>query len=192
MVAPITAPAPNGKLKKHEIWFPAGQWWDVSHSELITGPGVYEMAYTIDEIPYFYRAGSVIPLYPEGIRSVTEKPLEMVIDVVGGSAGTGVIYEDRGDNSDYASSYALTNIHHNVEGNREIIVIEARFGDEKGLQTNRSYELKVYNVARPIEVYVDGTEIGAAAYEYIDNVRTLKVKMPQASCKHPRKLELVY
>ncbi len=170
LVAPITAPSADGKVSSKEIWFPEGKWWDVAHSRMIEGPVVETIDYTMEEIPYFFRAGAIIPNNPEGLKSVLDKPEEMILNIVAGASGSSTLYEDRGDNQNYAESFAITPL--SYDDNARKVTIAPRVGDPTGLPATRAWTLKIHNVDAPATAAPD-TEYDAAR-------RLLTVKLPAA------------
>lgn len=193
LVAPVTEASPDGKVSTKEIWFPEGKWWDVSKSELIEGPCVATRGYAIDEIPYFYKAGSMIPLNPAGVKNVTSRPESMVVEVVAGTGGHGFLYEDKGDNSDYATSYAFTGLSHKIEGDdTEIYSVGPRVGDPDGLPTSRAWTFRIHN-ARPVEkVVCSGVELGEDVIGYDAERKLLTVQTPAADPACGAVLKVVY
>ncbi len=172
MVAPVTEASGDGKISSKKIWFPKGQWWDVAHNRMITGPTVATIDYTLSEIPYFYRAGAVIPNNPDGVKSVMDKPEEMVVNIVAGASGEGMLYEDRGDNADYETSFAVTLMRYDDEN--RTLTIDPRIGDQTGLPTTRAWTLKIHNVDAP------KNPVNAENTEYDANKRLLTIKLPAA------------
>ena len=182
LVAPITEAAEDGKTSLKEIWFPKGKWWSVATNEMIEGPCVQTMQFSAEDIPYFYRAGAMIPLNPRSVKRVTDKPSQMVLDVVAGENGDDILYEDEGDNSDYATRYATTQLRHSVDGKTETCVIAPRQGDATNLMKRRSWTVNLLNAATPAEVKVNGKIIDSADWDYNDSDRKLSVRLPETDC----------
>ena len=182
LVAPITEAAQDGKTSLKEIWFPKGKWWSVATNEMIEGPCVRTMHFSDKDIPYFYRAGAMIPLNPRSVKRVTDKPSQMVLDVVAGENGDDILYEDEGDNSDYATRYATTQLRHRVDGKTETCVIAPRQGDGTNLVERRSWTVNLLNAATPAEVKINGKIIDSADWDYNDSDRKLSVRLPETDC----------
>lgn len=182
LVAPITEHTADGKTVSKKIWFPEGKWWSVSDNCMIEGPCEMTMTYGLDDIPYFFRSGSVIPFNPSSVKNVTEVPSEIILNVVAGESGDGFLYEDAGDNSDYAEKYATTAFHHTVSGNVETCVIEPRQGIQVGLCQNRAWSVNLLNAKEPESVKIDGKPVDSSAYYYDASTNTLNVKVPNTDC----------
>lgn len=192
LVAPITEAAQDGKTSLKEIWFPKGKWWSVATNEMIEGPCVRTMHFSDKDIPYFYRAGAMIPLNPQSVKRVTDKPSQMVLDVVAGENGDDILYEDEGDNSDYATRYATTQLRHSVDGKTETCVIAPRQGDATNLVERRSWTVNLLNAASPAEVRVNGKIIDQSGWDYNAAERKLSVRLPETNCDTPSEVIVRY
>ncbi len=192
LVAPITEGAPDGKISSKEIWFPEGSWWSMSTHELIEGPCVMTMNFKADEIPYFFRAGAVIPFNAPTVKNVTAPMTSLLLNVVAGSDGNGSLYEDRGDNSDYATVYSTTRFNHTVTGYTETYVIEPREGTVTGLPENRRWTLNIHNATQPRKVTINGTPVDASAWRYDAATRMLAVYVPETPCTARTEISVVY
>ena len=192
LVAPITEAAQDGKTSLKEIWFPKGKWWSVATNEMIEGPCVRTMQFSDKDIPYFYRAGAMIPLNPQSVKRVTDKPSQMVLDVVAGENGDDILYEDEGDNSDYATRFATTQLRHNVDGKTETCVIAPRQGDATNLVERRSWTVNLLNAASPAEVRVNGKIIDQSGWDYNAAERKLSVRLPETNCDTPSEVIVRY
>lgn len=182
LTAPITEPAPDGAISSKEIWFPEGNWWSASTGELIEGPCVRTLDFTQDQIPYFFREGSVIPFNPPTVKNVTAPATSLILNIVGGKSGEGSLYEDSGDNPDYATAYAITKFRHDVKGKTETYTIEPREGDPSNLVDRRSWTLNILNVSEPKTVTLNGKKLKATEWRYSDTDKNLLVNVPETKC----------
>lgn len=183
LVAPITEASSNG-LSTKEIWFPEGNWWSASTNELIEGPCVRTMSFTQEQIPYFFKQGAMIPFNPDVVKNVTERPDGLIINAVAGADGESSIYEDDGNNSDYADNYATTKLigMSNADAHEFVISPRRTVGEVSGLKDARSYTFNIYNCNAPESVTVSGNIITADAYKYNPATRTLVVSVPETDC----------
>ncbi|MBD5233982.1 MAG: DUF4968 domain-containing protein [Bacteroidales bacterium] len=182
IVAPITEPAADGKITVKKLWLPEGNWWSVSTGELVKGDRELTMGFTAEQIPYFYRQGALIPLNPPTVMSTTEHPSEMILNVVAGANGIATLYEDRGDNVDYATQYASTTLRHLSKGRSEIITIEPREGVATGLPAGRAWTVNLLGCSEPKSVKINGNTCGKDNWEYNASTGTLTIKLPYAEC----------
>ena len=157
LVAPIVEPSADG-ISRKKIWFPEGNWWSVAHNRMIKGNSVEELDFTLSQIPFFYREGSIIVNNPPEVKSTTERPGHLILNVVSGKDGKTMFYEDSGDSNDYDKEYAFTEISQKLKNGNGSYVISARKGSADRLPSSRSYELRIYNTIEPVEgtVKVDG------------------------------------
>lgn len=193
LVAPVTEAGAGGSAAK-EIWFPEGEWWSASTGELIEGPCVRTMHFTDAQIPYFYRAGSVVPLNPASVKNVTERPAEIVLNIIGGADGTGSLYEDAGDNSDYDTDFATTSFAHTVDGLTETYTVNPRVNgagaDVSALRATRAWTMKIHNVTAPVSVTLNGNPVDRSTWEFDGGVLTVKV--PESPVTSKNEVKVVY
>lgn len=191
LVAPITEPATNGTSTKR-IWFPPGEWWSASTGELIEGPCELDMNFSATEIPYFYRCGSIVPLNPWNTKKVTSKSKELILNVIAGKDGSGLLYEDGGDNADYAQNYATTAFSQLNQPGKCTVNIAPREGNAgAGAPGARSYTMRIFNLP-PTEFAVRINGIQHGEYEYSEGDKCLTVKVPEQNCSAPVSVEIEY
>lgn len=190
LVAPITEAATEGNLSAKTIWFPEGSWYDVSHGTVIEGPCTKTIEYTCQQIPYFYRNGSIIPLNPATVTRVSERPVAMTLDIVAGADGESSLYEDLGDNGNYETQYARTSFVHAVDNNSESFTIGARQGDSQGLPTHHEWTMRVVNAQQPQSVSIDGNDISTWAYDAMRH--ELTIMTDSRNCSKPTKVDVKY
>ena len=190
IVAPITEPAANGVTATKTVWLPEGKWWSVATKQIIEGPCTKTMRFGAEDIPYFYRAGAMIPNNPAGVNHVTEHPAEMVLNIVAGDDGAASLYEDQGDNANYATEYATTELTHTVTGLTETYTIGARQGTATGLADSRAWTLNIYNATAPTAVTINGTPADGSQWTYSDKVLTIKV--PSTACANTIAVSVTY
>lgn len=192
LVAPITEPAYEDGISRKEIWFPEGNWWSVSTGELINGPCVKTLDFSQDQIPYFFKEGAMIPLNLSTVRNVTTPATSLIINTVAGKEGVGSLYEDSGDNTDYANVYATTTFTHGVKGKTETYTITPRQGDSSGLVERRSWTLNVLNAAKPKSVKINGKSLRSSEWEYVADNKTLTINIPETDCSVMTEVKVKY
>ena len=192
LVAPVTEAAPDGKVSSKEIWFPEGSWWSVSTNELIDGPCVRTMDFKVTEIPYFFKAGSIIPYNAPTVKNVTAPKTSLILNIVAGKNGIGSLYEDKGDNSDYATVYASTRFDHTVKGNKETYVINPREGNATGLPETRRWSVNIHNATHPLKVTVNGKPVESSAWKYNAAEHLLAFDIPETSSKDRIEISVLY
>lgn len=70
--------APTTKMKKTKIYLPSGEWYNVTHRNLYQGNRYIKERYTIEELPLFVKAGSLLPLY-KVVDNITNMSLKNII-----------------------------------------------------------------------------------------------------------------
>lgn len=192
LVAPITEPAAENGVSVKEIWFPEGSWWSVSTNELIEGPCVKTLGFSQDQIPYFFKAGAMIPYNTSAVRNVTTPATTLILNTVAGKGGAGYLYEDSGDNPDYATVFAITKFIHETQGRSETYTIAPREGEDSNLVGRRSWKLNILNATLPKSVKVDNKTLNASDWEYSIENKTLSVNIPEADCSVRRVVKVKY
>ena len=180
LVAPVTSPVdPVTKEAEVEVWLPKGEWYDVSRGELLKGGRKLKRGYMIEETPWFAKAGAVIPMYPDSVNRLGNPGTDdlVLFCVPGASRGVSAsIYEDGGDNADYATSFRRTAIRR--EGTR--VTVAPRKG---------AYTLTFPLAAVPKRVTVNGK---ACAWEYDAEDLAVVVKTQAQDGTRETVVELVY
>jgi len=183
LVAPVTkAVDPVTKEAEVEVWLPKGTWYDVSRGELVVGGCKLKRGYTIEETPWFVKAGAVIPMYPDSVNRLGNPGTDDLVLFCTPSARSASapyqtsVYEDGGDNADYATNFRRTAIRR--VGNR--VTIAPRKG---------SYTLKFPLAAVPRAVKVNDKE---CAWEYDAEDLAVVVKTPPQDGTRETVVELVY
>ena len=190
MVAPVVEPSANG-ISSKRIWFPEGNWWSVADNRLIKGNSIQTLDFTLDQIPYFYREGAVIVNNPPEVKSTTERPEKLIVNIVAGKDGETTLYEDAGDSNDYDTNFANTRISHRTDGTRATYTIGARERLTAGLPSKRAYQLRIYNTDAPADgkAQVDGKNVKA---EYDATSRCTVIDVPSAKCDKSREITVEY
>lgn len=101
LVAPVLEPA----MSKMSVYLPEteGGWYDFRDNSYASNNGWYETGVSIENIPAFVRAGSIIPLSPELTTTSLLSGTELEIRIFNGADGEFSLYEDDGNNYDYES-----------------------------------------------------------------------------------------
>ncbi len=99
-----------------EIYLPRGGWYDLFTGEYFAGGRVVRVALTIEHIPVFVRAGSIVPFsrVTQSTADVPDEPYD--VTVFKGADGKFALYEDSGDGYGYeAGEFAVTRIAYDAE-----------------------------------------------------------------------------
>lgn len=187
LVAPVVEPSTDGVSNK-TVWFPEGNWWSVAHNRMIPGGAHRTLDFTLDQIPYFYREGAIVVKNPASVRSTTERPDTLVVDIVGGRDSEFDFYEDAGDSNNYAEEFARVLISQKHKGGKSTYTISPRRGAYPGMPAQRAYTLRLLNVSdAPRCVKVNGRKASAA---YDSATLTATINIPASDCSKALKVEV--
>jgi len=154
---------PVTKLAPRKMWFPEGSdWFEVSTGKMYEGGSEADLAYTVEENPWFVRAGSIIPLAGKKISNLQEGSNELRLLVVPGAAeseASFTLYEDDGKSQAYASDYATTEFRQSKSDKGIKVNIDPRKGSYKGMDPKRRVSVIFPGVSAPTKVLVNGKEV---------------------------------
>ena len=131
-------------------------WYDFWTNKSFKGGQNVTLETTLDRVPMFVRAGSILPLGPE-MQYVGEKAWDnLEIRVYPGANGSFVLYEDEGDNYNYEKGvYSTITFSWNDKARK--LTIGARKGEFPGMLMSRQFTI-VLPDGRQQEVNYNGTE----------------------------------
>ncbi|QDE40873.1 DUF5110 domain-containing protein [Luteibacter pinisoli] len=157
LVAPVTTPVGADGTAKFPVWLPPGLWYSRDGAEAYDGGGVLERSYTLEEIPIFVRPGSVVPLYPEGMRNLSTVPDELILQVFPGDEGSTSLYDDDGRSQGYQrGEFARTCVRSRRGDRAHRVHIDAMDGDYTGRPSTRRYVVELLDAGIPESVEVNG------------------------------------
>ena len=97
LVNPVTEPGATTR----RVYLPNAQWYDFWSGANVQGGRTLDAPTTIDRLPLFVRAGSILPLGPE-LEYATEKPADPIeLRIYPGANGLFTLYEDENDTYNY-------------------------------------------------------------------------------------------
>src|SRR6202522_2281859 len=105
IVSPVTAPADKiSGLASENVWLPKGDWIEWPTGKLFVGPTNVDRSFTIDHIPRYVRAGTIIPTQP-ALLHTGEKPVDPLIvnvwPLAPGASSSYSVYADSGVSVEY-------------------------------------------------------------------------------------------
>ena len=173
LVSPVLQSKKESKTTT--VYLPKGEWYYFWSAQLYEGQQQIKLKSKLHEIPFFVKAGTILPLYP--IRQYTaEKPVDVLTLEVYYKEGTAntQLYEDAGEGYDYVNGgYSLKTF--SLEGSEHTLVIqqhkEGNFKD-----TYATCLVKVYGLPfDSIDCFVDEEEV-AATWDEKQEELTFQVK----------------
>ena len=192
LVAPIVTPADADKTVRRTVWLPEGKWWNVCRSKMMDGNVTFTDTYGLEDIPYFYKAGSIIVNNPPQ-KSVTTKAPTLILKVVPGADGSYSLYEDEGDTELYKDGvFSRTEFTQTRNAQSVTLNIGARTGVYPGMPDERAYRAEFIGSEKPERVLINGNEAASGTWSYDSDNRTVTVNVPTASCDVATAIELRY
>ncbi len=155
----IDGPVDANGIAYREIWLPRGKWFDMASGRLLEGDAIYRNGYTIEEIPWFVRAGAIIPMAQDTIVNLRGNNDIMTLAVIPGDSGSTRLYEDDGTGKRFDTEYAVTEMSHKIGTRSDRLVIEARKGKYEGMSDSRRYIVRFLAAYPPQRVLIDGVEL---------------------------------
>ena len=153
-------------LTARSLWFPAGcDWYDASTGKMYAGGTETTASYTIDENPYFVRAGAIIPMASPEIKSLQEASNENWYMLVPGQGeGSTTLYEDDGVSQAYGSAFATTEVLRKVDADGISVTVKPRQGSFKGISATRKVRIVLDGATAPTKVSVNSRNVPYSRY----------------------------
>ncbi|MBP7612476.1 MAG: DUF5110 domain-containing protein [Paludibacter sp.] len=150
-------PVTFSEAKSTKVYLPEGTaWYDFWTNEKTNGGQEIAKATTIDEIPLYVKAGSIIPFGPQ-VQYATEKKWDnLEIRVYPGANGAFTLYEDENDNYNYEKGVYST-ISFTWNDAKKSLTINDRKGSFPGMITSRKFNVVVIAAGKKIEKAVTYT-----------------------------------
>jgi len=165
LVSPVVTAAEDGQRTFHKTWLPDGEWYDVTRGKLRIGGTIISDYYAMDEIPYFVKAGSILPCNPP-MSNLKTKASTLVLKVFPGSFGSTILYEDEGDSQAYEEGeYTTTSISQTHAGDNTSVTISPREGYYQGMANERAYQVVLLSHKEPTTVNVEGGSLTDWSYD---------------------------
>ena len=188
LVCPITAPMKDNKSTL-KVWLPAGNdWYEWQTGTLLKGGQETDRTFRIDEYPIYVKAGSILPLY-EKVDNLRGNDENVVVTVFPGAKGSFSMYEDNGNDKDYADHFATTALTSEKNGNQLTVKVGARKGSYSDMPANRTFKVKVIASAVPEQVTVNGV---ASNFTYDGNELSLNIPVSETSCSVEKVIQITY
>lgn len=166
MVCPVTKPMYYGKNsvplegtdKTREVYLPAGtDWYDFWTHEKYGGGQTVTAKATLDVLPVFVKAGSVVPTAEAAEHTGAVSRSDITLTVFPGTDGAFSLYQDENDNYNYEKgAYAVTDISWKEDGG--VLKIGKRYGTFAGMPEYIVFTAEVTGKRSKTVVY-DGGEV---------------------------------
>ena len=190
LVMPVTAPVENDYAQVR-VWLPEGEWYEWHTGALLKGNQIVERSFAVDEYPIYIKAGAILPMYLDNVMNLNGNDEEVAVTFFPGGGDTAEfkLYEDNGNDKNYASEYAVTKLSSVRNGNEQTLVIGKREGAYKDMPLARSFKVKVLSSLIPLSVTVNGRP---AEYQYSGEDFALLIDVPAQACDQEKVVKIVY
>lgn len=130
------------QAKSMEVYLPADtRWYNFWTNEVTEGGQKLAIPTTLNRIPLFVRAGSIVPLGPDVQYTGEKKWDNLTLCVYPGENGNFTLYEDEGDNYNYENG-AYTEIPMTWNNTNNTLTIGTRKGHYNGMLEKRQFIVK--------------------------------------------------
>lgn len=147
-------------LTERIVWFPTGDnWYDMATGMMYEGGTIDTLHYTINENPYYVKAGSIIPMASKEIRNLQETSNEICLVVIPGNGSSEMtLYDDDGISQLYDSDFTTTKVVKHSDSNCLTMNIYPREGHYDGMDANRHVKVVVEGKFAPEKITVNGKD----------------------------------
>ena len=188
LVSPITKAADASGLSKEKIWLPEGNWYEACSGTLLEGGQTYTRTFGPTDIPYYYKAGSIIPNYPK-VSNLKHRPTSLLLKFIPGESGETKLYEDENDTEGYKDGkYTFTRITQEYGEQESTYTIYPAEGSFDGMPQQRNYHIELLYIEKPENVQVNGKQFAynengeAGTWKYNAETKTATIYTPVISC----------
>ena len=190
LVMPVTAPVENDYAQVR-VWLPEGEWYEWHTGALLKGNQIVERSFAVDEYPIYIKAGAILPMYLDNVMNLNGNDEEVAVTFFPGGGDTAEfkLYEDNGNDKNYASEYAVTKLSSVRNGNEQTLVIGKCEGAYKDMPLARPFKVKVLSSLIPQSVTVNGHP---AKYHYSGEDFALLIDVPAQACDQEKVVKIVY
>lgn len=189
LVNPIVKAADTSGISKQELWLPKGTWYEACSGTMLEGNQIHTRTFCQADIPYYYRAGAIIPNYPK-MRNLKHRPERLIIKFIPGADGETLFYEDENETESYKDGkYTFTRISQNYNSMESTYTIYPAEGQFDGMPKRRSYSIELMYTDKPETIKMGGqTYINKEGREdntwmYDPKTRTAIITVPMTSCQ---------
>ena len=136
LVNPVTEPAATTR----HLYLPNAKWYDFWTGSSLQGGRFLDAATTLDRMPLYVRAGSILPLGPDIVYAAQKSADPIELRVYRGASGAFTLYEDENDTYDYEKGVYAT-IPFTWDDGANTLTIGDRTGSFPGMLEKRTFRI---------------------------------------------------
>ena len=178
IISPISRPMNGFEKISQAVWLPEGNWYDFRDGKMISGGKEVTGYYTLDEVPIYVRAGSIIPTQTPKLR-ITGSVLDtLILTVYSSDAGASFkLYEDEGNNENYRKDIcSFTQFNYQKADGAVNFKIQPDGKTFPSQVTERCYEIRIIASDKPAQVKMNGKAID---WNYDEKTGMTLIKTPK-------------
>ena len=182
----LAAPVYREGVDTRLVWLPDGTWYDYWSSERFDGGQTWLIDVSVDEIPLFVKAGSIVPYRTRAQQIMQGSNDELTIEIYAGGVGTFRLYEDDGFTNRYRNGeVATTGFRYFETDEYATFTIGRTAGDYEGKVKKRTLELLFLHAPKPSRVTANSNIVeqgnGVGEWSYDNNNQTLTIRWKQST-----------
>ena len=147
----LVSPVTTYNARTRSVYLPAtaGGWYDFWTGAAATGGQTVQAAASLESIPVYLRAGSIVPIGPD-LQYVAEKPADpLTLYVYSGADGAFTLYEDQGLTYDYEKGQ-FSEIGLHWSDATKTLSIGARQGSFTGMLASRTFQVILVSASKAV------------------------------------------
>jgi len=161
----LVSPALNKNQRSVKTYFPEGRWYDFRTNKCYQGKKAYKIDAPLSDIPFFVKAGTILPLREIMQYSGEWEPDTLELNIYyGESESSSFLYEDAGEGYDHKDGdYRLAKFRAILETSKKKLIVEV---DRQGDYVPTYTRIKLNIIGFPFkcrEILVDGNTAKIAA-----------------------------
>ncbi len=188
LVAPVTQKGKDGYTEM-QVWLPEGKWYEWNTGTLLKGGQTLKRNFALDEYGIYVKAGAIIPMYNDSVMNLSSNDEDYIINIFPGADGDATVYEDNGNDKNYASEYATTEITAKRKANTLDVYIAARKGQYKDMPQSRNYKIKLLAATPPASITLNGKPVN---YEYLGKDFSVLIDLGNQPCNTAKNIQITF
>jgi hypothetical protein len=177
LVAPILNPGDN----ERSVYFPEGTWIDQRNGRIFDGGGRWVVDGSVNNLPVFVKAGSIIPYKPDVSHPVSGTYSDLILEIMRGGVSAFRLYEDDGWSMKYREGeFATTAYRYFEHEDYSTFTIGATVGRFDGQELEKHLTIRIKDTGRPQEIFADndpmavGSNPGSWSFDEAEKILTIQ------------------